>query len=120
MSNHEFTPINLQLVLVMINLMWWCQVWRNIGPVFEEGYSFFLYEGLVYSPELYKVFCKYCSFFPSNSGINPKIATDGVNYWKSCISKLAKYMTKESHGLAEAKYIGFEFTTKAPWKSWKN
>ena len=36
------TPINLQLVLVMIKLMWCRQVWRNIGQVFEEGYSFLL------------------------------------------------------------------------------
>ena len=63
------------------------------------------------------MFCKYCCFFPSNSEINSKLATEGLNYWKSCTSKLAKHVIKDSQGLAKAKYIGFKATTKAPEKS---
>ena len=105
-----------------------CNIWKpNADFVFPKTLRgakkfscnqewFKKYEWLVYSPKLDKAFCKYCSFFPSNSGIDPKFATDGENYWKSCTFKLAKHMTKDSHGLAKTKHIGFKFTTKAPKK----
>ena len=109
-----------------------CNIWKpNADFVFPKTLCgakkfscnqkwFKKYEWLVYSSILDKVSCKYCSFFPSNSGINPTLATEGVNYWKSCTSKLAKHMIShvmDSHGLTKAKYIGFKCTTKAPKKS---
>ena len=78
------------------------------------------YEWLVYSPMLDILFFKYCFFFPSNSGINPELATEGVNYWKSCISNLVKHLIKGSHALAKYKFIGFKLTTKAPKKKNNN
>ena len=104
-----------------------CNIWKpNVdfffpkifGSCYQEWFK--KYEWLVYSPILDKVFDKYCSFFPSNNGINPQLATEGVNYWKSCTSKLAKHMIKDSHGLAKYKYIGFKFITKAPPKKANN
>ena len=69
---------------------------------------------------LHNAFCKYCSFLQSNQGINPKLATEGVNYWKSCISKLVNYLIKGSHGLAWDKFIGVKLITKALKKNDNN
>ena len=109
-----------------------CNIWKpNADFVFPKTLCgakkfscnqewFKKYEWLVYWPILNIVFCKYCSFFPSNSGVNRKLATKDVNYWKSCTFRLAKHMIKGSHGLAKAKYIGFKFITKAPEKKVNN
>lgn len=77
-------------------------------------------EWLVSSPMFDNAFCKYCSFFPSNQEINPRLATKGVNYWKSCISKLVNHLIKGSHGLAWDKFIGVKLITKALKKNGNN